>query len=59
MDDFDELQAKILNLDIDLINTKTYLESLEKKRRRLADELDRIGRDLDESNQWREPDNHY
>ena len=59
MDDFDKLEAKILDLDLDIRRTKNYLESLEKKRERLLVELDVVGRDLDEDNRWREPDNHY
>ncbi len=59
MDDFDKIKSQILDLELDIRRTKNYLESLEKKRSLLLVELDVVGRDLDEDNRWREPDNHY
>ena len=40
MDKIDQLNAKLLDLELDIKRSRNYLESLEQKKKRLQDELD-------------------
>ena len=40
MDEIDQLNAKLLDLELDIRRSRSYLESLERKKARLQDELD-------------------
>lgn len=40
MNEIDELKAKLMDLELQIRQTRNYLESLERKKARLKDELD-------------------
>lgn len=56
MDELDRLKAKLLDLELQIRQARNYLESLERKKARLQDELDDEIEDLRDMYDGCEPD---